>query len=183
MNSGPSSRSRLRGPARVLAALLACGGIASAHAASTPVRLTDGEHSIERLLHIPVDVPPGRYTVQCEAFVDKPGRARAFNCYSREGVPLSLESAVIKVGGRASFILATRDEVPVAVSMLIMVRIDVTAGGPLVLVVPNNGIEASRYGLFYTASQRFKGFNTANPCRWSTLSRSISRPIEAQIGR
>ena len=143
----------------MLAALLACGGTASAHAASTPARLTDGEHSIERLLHIPVDVPPGRYTVQCEAFVDKPGRARYFKCYSREGVPLSLESAVIKAVGRASFIPATRDDVPVAVSMLIMVRIDVTAEGPLVLVLPNNGIEASRYGLFYTAPQWFKGFN------------------------
>ena len=94
----------------MLAALLACGGIASAHAASTPARLTDGEHSIERLLHILVDVPPGRYTVQCEAFVDKPDRARYFKCYSREGVPLSLESAVIKAVGRASFIPAIRDE-------------------------------------------------------------------------
>ena len=142
----------------MLAALLACGGIASAHAASTPARLTDGEHSIERLLQIPADVPPGRYTVQCEAFVEKPGRPRAFICYSREGVPLSLESAVTKAVRRASFIPATRDEVPVAVTMQIMVRIDVTAGGPLVLVVPNNGIEASRYGLFYTAPQRFPGF-------------------------
>ena len=42
--------------------------------------------------------------------------------------------------------------------MLVMVRIDITAQGPLVLVLPNNGVEAKRYGLFYTAPQRFNEF-------------------------
>lgn len=40
-----------------------------------------------------------------------------------------------------------------------MVRVYVSGDGePLVLAVPNNGIEEDRYGLFYTAPQRFNEF-------------------------
>ena len=42
--------------------------------------------------------------------------------------------------------------------MQVMVRIDITSQESLVLAVPNNGVEAERYGLFYTAPQRFNEF-------------------------
>ena len=43
--------------------------------------------------------------------------------------------------------------------MVIMVRTVIGRGEPLVLVLPNNGVEHKRYGLFYIAPQRFNEFS------------------------
>jgi hypothetical protein len=41
------------------------------------------------------------------------------------------------------------------VYLVLAVLVDTTLGEPLVLAVPNNGVERKRYGLLYTAPQRF----------------------------
>jgi hypothetical protein len=51
-----------------------------------------------------------------------------------------------------------RDGEPADVYMVLMVHVSVTKDGPLVLAAPNNGIDAARYGLLYTAPQRFNEF-------------------------
>ena len=125
---------------------------------TTPARLTEGPDSIESKFRLPEDLKVGRYIVQCEAWLRRSGRVRTFLCYSTEQSQRILVSAVARAGRQARFVPATRDGKAAEVSMQVMVRIDVTAQGPLILAVPNNGVEAERYGLFYTAPQRFNEF-------------------------
>ena len=141
----------------LLLLLLFCAWHVSA-AATQPARLTEGPDSIESHLRIPEGVPPGRYVVQCEAWLRRSGKVRTFLCYSAEKKHGPLVTAVALAGRQARFVAATRDGKPAEVSMQVMVRIDITSQGPLVLAVPNNGVEAERYGLFYTAPQRFNEF-------------------------
>lgn len=155
MASGLPSRTVL---SRLFVALLVCGWMTPSNAINSPARLTEGEQSIERLLRIPKDVPLGRYAVNCEAVIGKAGRAQTIYCYSPKVLPPRLADAVAVAARRARFTPATRDGVPTAVYMLFMVRVDVTASDPLILVVPNNGLEAAKYGLYYTAPQRFNEF-------------------------
>ena len=138
---------------------LLCMGPAFAGAAITPARLREGPDSIESLLRLPEGLEPGRYVVQCEALIRKNGKARAFICYTQELQWQPVVASVQAAGRKARFIPATRDGAKVAVYMLVMVQIDMTDRGPLVLVVPNNGVESARYGLFYTAPQRFNEFS------------------------
>jgi hypothetical protein len=82
-------------------------------------------------------------------------------------------NAVAAAGRRAKFVPATRGGKAAAVYMLVMVRIDVTAGEPLVLAVPNNGVESERYGLLYTAPQRFNEFTWGRKDLWSETGRVL----------
>ena len=131
---------------------------------TTPAGLVEGPFSIESRLRIPDGLELGRYEIFCEAWVLGHGRANRFICYcdknSRE-----LLRAVTSAGRKAKYVPATRDGKPAEVYMLLMVRIDITRQGPLVLVLPNNGVEHKRYGLFYVAPQRFNEFT------WSGASR------------
>jgi hypothetical protein len=138
---------------------LLCMGPAFAGAAITPARLREGPDSIASLLRLPEGLEPGHYVVQCEALIRKNGKARAFICYTQELQWQPLVASVQAAGCKARFIPATRDGAKVAVYMLVMVQIDMTDRGPLVLVVPNNGVDSARYGLFYTAPQRFNEFS------------------------
>jgi hypothetical protein len=69
-----------------------------------------------------------------------------------------LINAVTRAGRRARFAPAMRDGKPADVYMVLMVYVRVTNDEPLVLAVPNNGVDAARYGLLYTAPQRFNEF-------------------------
>ncbi len=144
-------------PRALLLLLLLYGWQASA-SITTPARLTDGADSIESKLRLPEGLELGRYIIQCEAWLRRSGRVRTFLCYSPEKSQRPVVDAVARAGRQARFVAATRDGKTAEVCMQVMVRIDLTAQGPLVLAVPNNGVEAERYGLFYVAPQRFNEF-------------------------
>jgi hypothetical protein len=142
----------------MLLVMLLYGCEAFAGQNATHAQLTDGPDSIERLLRLPKRLEAGLYAVQCEALVGKKGRTRSFICYSAHEGQRALTRAVRLAGQHAKFVPATRDGVKVDVYMLVMVRIDTTQSEPLILAVPNNGVEAGRYGLLYSAPQRFNEF-------------------------
>jgi hypothetical protein len=146
----------------LIGACLAFGPLL-AHGDPTPARLSEGEYSMESLLQIPEGLEQRRYDVHCEVRVQMTGRPRSFSCYGWDGtVPRKLIRAVSRAGMSSRFVPATRDGEPVEIYMVLMVRVAVTNGESLVLVLPNNGTEHERYGLFYIAPQRFNEFS------WST---------------
>ena len=153
----------------LLLLLLLWGCQAFAGQDATHARLTEGPYSIETLLRLPKGLQPDRYVVQCEALVGREGRIRSFTCYSAQEGQHALVSAVRAAGRLARLVPATRAGVTVDVYMLIMVQIDTTQREPLILAVPNNGVEAARYGLLYSAPQRFNEF-TWNAKRWGRRS-------------
>jgi hypothetical protein len=128
--------------------------------ADSPAQLREGEGSIESKLHVPNGLEPGRYDVYCEARVIENGTARNFVCYSPDGSsPWMLVDAIRKAGRLARFVPATRNGKPAQVYMVLMVRTVIAENSePLVLVLPNNGVEHARLGLFYIAPQRFNEF-------------------------
>ena len=135
----------------------------------TPARLSDGERSIEALLRLP-KLEPGTYTVYCELVARKSGRIADMTCYAGESLPEHLDGlprSVAKSARHARVIPATRDGKAVEAFMLITVRIHITDSGPQVLIVPNNGADAKRYGLLYTAPQRVSefGFSSRMLCK------------------
>lgn len=118
-----------------------------------------GERSIEALLRVPNKLEAGRYEVQCEAFIDRGGFARYTRCYpGARGMlpPSNLRQAVAYATRISKFAPATRNDEPVDVWVTLMVIIDTRLAEPLVLAVPNNGADAARYGLLYTAPQRYE---------------------------
>ena len=126
----------------------------------TPARLSDGEQSLEALLRLP-ELEPGTYTVYCELLARKSGKIAHMTCYAGESLPEHLDGlplSVAKSARLARVIPATRDGKAIDAFMLISVRIHITSSGPQVLVVPNNGADAKRYGLLYTAPQRINEF-------------------------
>ncbi|HKR35664.1 MAG TPA: hypothetical protein VJT10_12545 [Steroidobacteraceae bacterium] len=134
-------------------------GIAVAHAADTPARLREDEASIESKLHVPDGIEPGRYDVRCDLRVMENGKPRNIWCYAPDSaVPGKLVAAVLNATLRAKFVPATRDGKPAQVHMMLMVRTVITDDEPLVLVLPNDGVEHARLGLFYIAPQRFNLF-------------------------
>jgi hypothetical protein len=142
----------------LLLVLLLYACYAAAAGDTAPARLVEGPKSIESLLRLPKDLQPGRYEIYCEAWVRRQGVSKSFTCYRNDDSPRTLLKAVGAAGRKAKFVPAMRDGVAVDVFMVVMVRIDVTAQGPLVLVVPNNGVERERFGPLYTAPQRFNEF-------------------------
>jgi hypothetical protein len=132
----------------------------AAQAAHTPARLLEGDRSLEALIKVPKKMKTGLHKVYCEAQVNTAGRPNSFYCYALgNSAPGPLVRAVERAGALARFAPATRNGVPADVYMLLMVRVYVPMEGePLVLAVPNNGIEEERYGPFYTAPQRFNSF-------------------------
>ena len=131
-----------------------------AHADTTPARLREDEYSIESQLEVPEDLEWRRtYDVHCEVQVRMNGRPRMFTCYKLDTtVPHNLLRAVSRAGMSSRFVPATRDGKPIDICMVLMVRVMLTKQGPLVLAVPNNGVERKRYGLFYIAPQRLNEF-------------------------
>lgn len=138
---------------------------------SSPARLVDGDGSIEELLKVPKGLALGRYKVLCESVILASGATSQFLCYG--DVPEKLVSAVVRAGRKATFIPATRDGERVPVYMVLMAIIQITAGEPLILVVPNNGADADRYGQFYTAPQRFNAFS----CRIDRVLMVLSEDV------
>ncbi|MDY6945240.1 MAG: hypothetical protein SXG53_05950 [Pseudomonadota bacterium] len=153
--------------------VLAC--TSAAHASSTPARLTLGEDSIEELIRVPDGLALGQYKIFCEAIIAATGATQGFYCYSAAGTPVTLVNAAVRAGEKASFIPATLDGQKQAVYMLMMVVVQITNSEPLVLVVPNNGVDAERYGLFYTAPQRLNSF------RWRTSKVVPSQREDARV--
>jgi len=136
--------------------------------ADSPALLREDAASIESNLHLPDGTEPGRYDVLCEMRVRPDGTSGDVNCYGADSVPQILVKAVVKASERAQFVPATRDGQPAQVYMVLMVRVVIANGEPLVLALPNNGVEHARLGLFYIAPQRFNEFGQLN----SGLSRS-----------
>lgn len=151
-----------------LVAVLIVGGLPAADAADSPARLREDDKSIERTLRVPDGLEPGRYDVHCEVRLKANGKPFDVTCYALETVvPRTLVTAVRRAGRAARYIPAMHDGKPAQVYMLLMVRIVIAKGEPLVLVLPNNGIEHMRYGLFYIAPQRFNVFTWDPPWGWS----------------
>jgi hypothetical protein len=149
----------VRGRSLALAALLLSNWLTAAVFADTPARLAVGKVSIEERLRVPDDTPPGRYTIHCEAVFDARGFVPVTSCYYlEEGMPRKLLDAVVRAVRRSRSVPATRAGRRVDVFAQVMVLIDTTLSRPLVLAVPNNGIEREKYGLLYTAPQRFNEF-------------------------
>lgn len=144
--------------ARAILLLMLFYGWPAGAAVTTPARLIDGADSIESRIRLPEGLQPGRYDIKCDAWVRRSGRVRSFLCYAPEEPLLPLANAVGFAGRGAMFAPATRDGKAAAVYMPVMVRIEINNSGSKVLAVPNNGVETERYGLFYTAPQRFNEF-------------------------
>jgi hypothetical protein len=137
----------------ILITALLLGSITSA---DTPARLVVGEDSIEASLRLPRNLNPGRYEVACEAEIGPTGRARYVACYQVMGLaPQELRSAVLDAVQSARYEPATRAGIAANVYLVLAVLVDTSLGEPLVLAIPNNGADRKRYGLLYTAPQRF----------------------------
>jgi hypothetical protein len=136
-----------------------------AHAVDSPAQLVVGERSIEELLRLPDKLEHARYEVQCEAFLDRTGGARYVRCYSMSNrpSPASLQKAVAYATRISRFQPATRNGEPVDVWAVLMVIVDTRLHEPLILAVPNNGVETARFGLLYTAPQRYHYTFVARP--------------------
>jgi hypothetical protein len=142
----------------LLSIALFSAGSLPARAADSPAQMVVGERSIEALLRIPGKLEPGRYEVQCEAFIDRGGFARYTRCYSMSAGPApppDLRQAVAYATRISRFAPAMRNGEPVDVWATLMVIVDTRSEEPLILAVPNNGADTARYGLLYTAPQRY----------------------------
>jgi hypothetical protein len=145
--------------ARVLLAACLLIGSLAARGADSPARLREDEESIESGLRVPDGLEWGKYDVHCEVRVLASGNPFRVVCYALDSaVPRKLVDAIRRAAQRAKFVPAMRNGKPAQVYMVIMVRTVIGRGGPLVLVLPNNGVEHARYGLFYIAPQRFNEF-------------------------
>ena len=146
--------------ARVLIGTWLLIGPLAAHGVDSPARLREDEESIESGLRVPDGLEWGRYDVHCEVRVLSSGIPFDVTCYALDSaVPQKLVDAIRRAAQRAKFIPARRDGKPAQVYMVIMVRTVIGRGEPLVLVLPNNGVEHKRLGLFYIAPQRFNEFS------------------------
>jgi hypothetical protein len=117
-----------------------------------------GEGSIEEALRLPRKLEPGRYEVHCKVVINTSGAASYTRCYSTSdwAAPENLRKAVLYAANISRFIPAVRDGEPAEVYATLMVIVDTRLDGdPLILAVPNNGVEVARYGLLYTAPQRY----------------------------
>lgn len=124
-------------------------------AADSPARLIEGKRSIEELLRLPLNLQPGRYTVHCEAYIMRTGNAPQAFCYPlQHPAPVDLVYAVTRAAARATFAPAIRGGRAIEVYAVFMVLIDTTLAEPMILAVPNNGVERRKYGLLYTSPQR-----------------------------
>jgi hypothetical protein len=152
---------------RLLLPIIALLGASSlpACAADTPAQMVVGEDSIEELLQVPKHLDPGRYEIQCEALISDSGAARHAVCYSMTGKmgPDTLHSAVVYAVGASRFLPARHNGQPVQVYAVLMVIVDTRLEEPLILAVPNNGVETAKYGLLYSAPQRYGDVQTRRP--------------------
>lgn len=124
-------------------------------AAGSPAQLVVGKHSIEELLSVPPSLARGRYAVHCEAQILRNGRAPQVYCYAmEEPAPDHLVDAVTKAALRARYEPAMSGREPIEVYAVFMVLVDTTLAEPMILAVPNNGVERKKFGLLYTAPQR-----------------------------
>ena len=140
----------------VLVIALLGAGLQAADAADSPAQMVVGERSIEELLRIPDTLKPGRYSVHCGVKVGTSGWTLFVRCYSMtDSPPDELQTAVMHATRTSLFVPATRDGKPVDVFVMLAVTVDTTLGEPLILAVLNNGADAARYGLLYTAPQRY----------------------------
>jgi hypothetical protein len=132
-------------------------GLRPANAADAPAQMVIGEDSIEERLLIPRKLEPGRYEIQCEAVIGVNGSARNVVCYSFTDFPAPrrLQFSARHATRISRFIPARRNGAPIEVYALLMVIVDTRLDEPLILAVPNNGAEKARYGLLYTAPQRY----------------------------
>lgn len=125
------------------------------NAADSPARLVVGDTSIEERLQIPRNLEPGRYAVHCEASIRRTGLPGVVYCYLMEGpAPKSLIKSVTSAVRRARYVPAVRNGERIDVYAVLTVFVDTTFAEPMVLAVPNNGVERPRFGLLYTAPQR-----------------------------
>jgi hypothetical protein len=125
--------------------------------ADSPAQLVVGEDSIEELLRLPGKLPAGRYEIHCKAQISDQGSVRNCRCFSMADrpVPDDLQNAVAYATSISHFVPARHDGRPVEVYATLMVIVDTRLAEPLILAVPNNGVERARYGLLYTAPQRY----------------------------
>lgn len=138
----------------VVALVLGCW-ISPSAAADSLAKFVVDENSIEAQLRLPEGIEAARYEIHCEAAVLRTGTLARVFCYSLDTpVPRRLLSAVSLAANRAKFVPAVREGEQIDVYMMFMVLIDTRPAEPLILAVPNNGVEKQKYGLLYAAPQR-----------------------------
>jgi hypothetical protein len=143
----------MKSPEWLTGVLVALCCITAARSETLPARLVVGEKSVEELLRLPENLPPGQYTVNCEGRIRITGVADPFECYADPSVPIALGKAVAEAGRRAAFIPATRNGERIDVFMPTATLVYPGKGGPFVLTMPNNGPDRERYGLLYSSPQ------------------------------
>jgi hypothetical protein len=141
----------------ILLVALSWLGLQPAQAADSPAQMVVAEDSIEERLYLPWGLKPGRYEVQCEAEIGERGWVNSMHCYSFAGreAPYRLKRAVRRAVQFSRFVPAMRNDQPITVRAVLMVIVDTRLEEPLILAVLNNGVERARYGLLYTAPQRY----------------------------
>lgn len=150
--------------AAVLGTVIALLSSAHTQAKDRPAALLVGEQSIEAALQLPKDLPRGTYEVFCESLILKIGRASRPQCYWMQDRHYQrLVIAVRRAIRKAHYSPAIRNGVSVDAYMLMMAIVTISDQEPLVLIVPNNGVERNRYGLLYTAPQRVSDFYWHKP--------------------
>ena len=139
-------------------------GLGPARAADSPAQMVTGKRSIEQLLHLPKDLKPGRYTLNCGVLIGTSGWVLFARCYPRTGsAPRDLLKAAIYAAQSSLFVPATHNGRKVEVFTTLSVKIDTTLSEPLILAVPNDGEDAAKYGPLYTAPQRYGGSHISRP--------------------
>lgn len=93
--------------------------------ADSLAKFVEDENSIEAQLHLPGDLAPARYEIQCEGPVLRTGKLKYAYCYSLEtAAPGNLLRSVSLAASRARFVPAVREGQPIDVYMMFMVLID-----------------------------------------------------------
>ena len=149
----------------LLVIALFSAGLVPACAADSPAQMVTGKRSLEQMLHIPKGLKPSRYTLHCGVLIGTSGWVLFARCYppTTNYVPRELLSAAT-YGTRASlFVPATRNGKKVEVFTTFTVKIDTTRSDPLIQTAPNDGADAEKYGLLYTAPQRYGGSHISRP--------------------
>lgn len=124
-------------------------------AETQPARI--GEHGLSLAKRIVFPEVPGDYTVfiRCEAKVLPAGNIEEAGCYGDEKVDTQFYRAVQLASNSATLTPAKVDGKSASVLLLFSVIFRQQGGDRVIAVVPNHGTNAKKFGMNYTAPQRY----------------------------